>query len=272
MKRHHLPQRRLMQSRAFPVGMAVASAMMIVQQNARAAVMAVDLGTAANFAVLAGAGIVINGTPASMQITGDIGSSPTITITGLANALLVGVNHAGDSVTQQAKLDLSAAILDATGRTPTLIFAPVQDLAGMTLLAGIYNDSSSFSNSGTLTLDGGGDSNAVWIFQAGSTLTTSAGSNVILTGGAQASNIFWQVGSSATLGVSSTFAGTIIAADSITLNTGAALSGRALASNAAVTLDSNIIGIPEVGSTLLLGVGSLILAARRRRDSYCVQP
>jgi hypothetical protein len=140
----------------------------------------------------------------------------------------------------------------------------------MVLLTGVYNNSSSFSNSGTLTLNAGGDSNAVWIFQAGSTLTTSVGSNVILTGGAQASNVFWQVGSSATLGVDSTFVGTILAADAITLNSGARLTGRALASSAAVTLNSNIIGIPEAGSTLLSGVGLLILVARRRRDKLFI--
>lgn len=250
--------------------MALVAAVIYIQQNARAAVMTVDLGTVSDFAALAGAGIVINGTPATMQITGDIGSYPTITITGLANALLIGVNHSGDSVTQQAKLDLNAAILNAAGRTPTLVFPPIQDLAGMVLLTGVYNNSSSFSNSGTLTLNAGGDSNAVWIFQAGSTLTTSVGSNVILTGGAQASNVFWQVGSSATLGVDSTFVGTILAADAITLNSGARLTGRALASSAAVTLNSNIIGIPEAGSTLLSGVGLLILFARRRRDKLFI--
>lgn len=265
-----MQQSRLMLSHATWACMALVAAVIYIQQNARAAVMTVDLGTASDFAALAGAGIVINGTPATMQITGDIGSYPTITITGLANALLIGVNHSGDSVTQQAKLDLNAAILNAAGRTPTLVFPPIQDLAGMVLLTGVYNNSSSFSNSGTLTLNAGGDSNAVWIFQAGSTLTTSVGSNVILTGGAQASNVFWQVGSSATLGVDSTFVGTILAADAITLNSGARLTGRALASSAAVTLNSNIIGIPEAGSTLLSGVGLLILFARRRRDKLFI--
>ena len=146
-----------------------------------------------------------------------------------------------------------------------MTFTPIFDLGGLTLGAGVYNDPSSFWITGTLTLDGGGDPNAVWIFQAGSTLITGSGSNVALIGGAQASNVFWQVGSSATLGTGSHFEGSILASESISLNTGAALTGRALALTGAVTLDYNTIVVPEAGSTMLLGIGVVTLLARRRR-------
>jgi hypothetical protein len=119
-----------------------------------------------------------------------------------------------------------------------------------------------------LTLDGNNDPNAVWIFQAGSTLGTSAGSNVLLIGGAQASHVFWQVGSSATLGTNSSFAGTILATTSITLNSGAELIGRAFASNGAVTLSSNTVMIPEMGGPMIYSMGLLIFLMHRRRVSY----
>ena len=137
----------------------------------------------------------------------------------------------------------------------------------MILGAGVYNNPSSFWITGTLTLDGGGDPDAVWIFQSGSTLITGSGSNISLIGGARAANVFWQVGSSATLGTGSHFAGTILAAESISLDTGVDLTGRALALNGAVTLDYNTLAIPEAGSTLLLGFGALGLLARRHRLS-----
>jgi hypothetical protein len=119
-----------------------------------------------------------------------------------------------------------------------------------------------------VTLDGGGDSNAVWIFQIGTTLITASGSSVNLINGAQASNIFWQVGTSATLGTGSELDGTILAQQSITLNSNAALTGRALALNGAVTFDNNIVVIPETGSTLLFAFG-LSLASLTRRRSIC---
>jgi hypothetical protein len=118
-----------------------------------------------------------------------VGSFATTTITGLENVVLHGVNHAGDAVTQQGKLDLGTAFTDAAGREPTAIFPPIYDLGGLTLGAGVYNNPSSLWVTGTLTLDAGGDQNAVWIFQAGSTLITGSGSNVSLIGGAKASNI-----------------------------------------------------------------------------------
>jgi hypothetical protein len=251
---------------AIPAALLVAFAPML-QQGASAAVLAVDLGAATDFAVLAGAGITAAGAVDSTSVIGDIGSFSTTTITGLENIALTGINHLGDSVTQQAKNDLGVAFADAAGRTPTAIFTPIFDLGGLTLGAGVYNDPSSLWITGNLILDAGGDPNAVWIFQAGSTLITGTGSSISLIGGAQASNVFWQVGSSATLGTGSYFVGSILAAESISLNTGAELIGRALAQNGAVTLDYNTIVIPETGSSMLLGFGILLSAARRNRTA-----
>ena len=127
---------------------------------------------------------------------------------------------------------------------------------GRTLNAGVYNSASSLALSGTLTLDGQGDPEAVFIFQMGSTLTTASASNVTLINGAQASHVFWQVGSSATLDARSSIAGTIMALASITVTTGVTIEGRALAVNAAVTLDTNTITTPTSSRTLSLPVAA----------------
>jgi len=200
----------------------------------------VDLGTASSFGVLAGSGITNIG---ATTINGDIGTFPTTSITGLATVTLNGVNHAGDTVTQQAKTDLVTAFNDAAGRVPTTTFAPAFDLGGLTLTPGVYNNPTSFFLTGTLTLDGLGDPNAVWVFQTGSTLVTASGSNVSLLSSAQACHVFWQIGSSATLGTNTDFAGNILALTSITLNTGATVSGSVLARNGAVVLDANTITV-----------------------------
>lgn len=241
-------------------GLVVAA--ILAQNPARADTIVVDLSTAADFAVLAGTGITIIG-PTS--VTGDIGSDPTPTMVGLGNLTLTGVNHADDAVTVQAKSDLLAAYTDAAGRTATVTYSPIYDLGGSTLLSGVYKDPSSFAITGTLTLDAAGDPNAVWIFQAGSTLITASDSIVALIGGAQASRVFWQVGSSATLGTGTDFAGSIMALESITLNTGATVSdGRVLALNGAVTLDTGLVTIPEASSVLLFIPGAVLFAIRRR--------
>ena len=241
------------------IGAALAGA----QQRA-AANLLVNLGSASGFAVLGGAGISVGGAANSSTVYGDIGSFPTLAITGLGNLDLHGVNRGGDSVTQQGKLDLSTAYNDAANRTPTVTFGAIHDLGGATLTSGVYKDPSSFGITGVLTLDGAGNPNAVWVFQAGSTLITAGSSQVVLTGGAQASHVFWQVGSSATLGTYSQFAGTILAFTDITLTTGAAVEGRVLAQNGAVTLDQNFINaasVPDSGATVgLLGSSLLALA------------
>lgn len=196
----------------------------------------VNLGTAGNFAVLAGSGITNTG---PTTITGDVGTFPTTTEVGFGSITLIGTNHGGDAVTQVAKTDLTTAYNDAAGRVPAIAVAG--DLGGLTLVPGVYKSASSLGLTGTLTLDAQGDPNAVFIFQMGSTLTTASGSNVSLINGAQSCNVFWQVGSSATLGTGSTFRGNILALTSITATTGVIVDGRLLAMNGAVTLDANTI-------------------------------
>jgi hypothetical protein len=134
------------------------------------------------------------------------------------------------------------AYTTAAGEGPTTAIAA--DLAGQTLAPGVYNSASSIGLSGALTLNGGGNPNAIFVFQAGSTLTTGSASQINLINGAQSCNVFWQVGSSATLGTGSTFRGTIIALTSITVTTGVTVDGRVLARNGAVTLDTDTITRP----------------------------
>ena len=245
---------------------AVALILGISLQGANAAVTALDLDTAESFAVLAGAGITVAAPVNSTVITGDIGTFPTTTISGLGNVVLNGVNHAGDGVTQQAKIDLVSTYGDAVGRTPDVIFPLVHNIGGLTFESGVYKAPSSLAITGVVTLDGLGDPNAVWIFQMFSTLTTASSSKVNLINGAQASNVFWQVGSSATIGTSTDFKGTIIALDSITLTNSATIAGRALALNGAVTMDNNIVAIPETGSSVLSLLGFALTALTRRRE------
>lgn len=203
--------------------------------------LSVALGGAGAFAVLAGSTVTSTGNTA---LTGDVGVSPGTAITGFPPADLTGTKHAGDAVSATAMADLTTAYNDAAARTQSPV-AVAGNIGGLTLPPGLYKSTSSLSiSSGDLTLDAGGDANAVFVFQVASTLTTSSGRKVILSGGAKATNVFWQVGSSATLGTTSMFRGTIMAHQSITLNTGASLVGRALASLGAVTLAGNAVVIP----------------------------
>jgi hypothetical protein len=199
-------------------------------------VPAIALGASASFASLAGAGITNTG---QTTISGDIGAFPTLAITGLASLLLTGSNQAGNATTQQAKTDLASAYAAAAAKPAG---APISaDLGGRTLAPGVYASASSVAVTGTLTLDGKGDPDAVFVIEAGSTLTTASASQIVLTGGARSCNVFWQVGSSATLGTGSTFRGTILALTSITVTTGVTVDGRLLARNGAITLDSDAI-------------------------------
>lgn len=201
----------------------------------------VALRTAGNFAVLAGSTVTNTG-PTS--VTGDLGVSPSSAVTGFPPGTLVGTQHAGDPTAGTAEADLTTAYDDAAGRTLCAV-SVAGNLGGMTLAPGLYVSTSSLGiTSGDLTLDAQGDADAVFIFQMASTLTTTSGRQVILAGGAQAANVYWQVGSSATFGTTSAFSGTVMADQAITLDTGATLDGRVLARIAAVTLASNTIVKP----------------------------
>jgi hypothetical protein len=203
----------------------------------------VPLGTAANFAVLAGS-TVTNAGPS--VIKGDIGVSPGSAVTGFGPGEVVppAVIYRGGPIALQAENDLTTAYNTAAGLKSSQ--AITADLGGRTLAPGVYTATSSLALNGVLTLDANGDPNAVFVFQAGSTLLagTTNPSYVRLTDGAQARNVFWQVGSSATIGVGSEFAGNILALTSITMQTNATLDGRALAEHGAVTLDGTTIGAP----------------------------
>ena len=202
--------------------------------------VAPNLGSARSFAVLAASTVTNTGVSA---INGDLGLSPGISVTGFPPGMLAGTQHISDPMTAQAQLDLTAAYNDAAGRTLGAITL-AGNLGGMTLAPGLYKSTSSLEiSSGDLTLDAQGDANAVYIFQMGSTFVSTVGRKIILAGGAQAANIYWQVGSSATLGVSSVFKGNIMALASITANNGASVDGRLLARTAAVTLDNNVVNV-----------------------------
>jgi hypothetical protein len=205
------------------------------------AAVAPTLGVAKTFAVL-GASTVTN--TGNSVLTGDLGVSPGLAITGFPPGIVTGTTHAGDAVALQAQIDVTTAY-NALASQPCNTVLTGQDLGGMTLTPGVYCFSSSAQLTGILKLDAQLNPNAVFVFQIGSTLTTASSSlvQVINTGGGSDCNVFWQVGSSATLGTTTTLAGSILALTSITLTTGANVSGQALARNGAVTLDGNAVSV-----------------------------
>ena len=228
-------------------------------RGAGAAATTVPLGTADKYAILAGSGITNTG---ASTIRGDVGSSPTSTETGFtacpgANCVtLTGANHTGpdpnDATTQSAKSALTTAYNDAAGRSPTTV---PTELGGRTLVAGAYSSASgTFGMTGTLVLDGQNNANAVFIFQTASTLITGGAGNISMIRGAQACNVFWKVGSAATLGAGSTFRGTILAHDSISLGSGVTVHGRLFAGEqasgaGAVTLIHDSVAKPSCAAT-----------------------
>jgi Ice-binding-like/Bacterial Ig-like domain len=189
-----------------------------------------------NFSVLAGTTVTNTG---STVVSGDVGVSPGTAVTGFPPGLAGGAIHSADGAAAQAQAALAIGYLDAAGRSGGTTVAG--DLVGQTFTAGVYKSTSSLAISGDVTLDAQGNSAAVFIFQISSTLTTGSGSHVVLANGAKACNVFWQVGSSATLGTNSVFKGNVLALTSITITTGVNLEGRALARNGAVTLDADVI-------------------------------
>jgi hypothetical protein len=279
-------------AKRIPMALVVAAAVTFLHQNATAIPATVNLGTASSFAILAYSKITDAG-GASTIVSGNVGLSPT---TGAAIGLTAGqvggtiyavdafgplgsVNNPGLLTT--AKSDLGLAYTDAAGRSATPLAGGDNQLGGQSLISGVYSFGGATTANliGTLYLDAQGNPNAVWIFQASSTLITASSSSVVFVNGVgSACNVFWQVGSSATLGTYTDFIGNIMAYASVGLDTGATLVGSALAENAAVTLDHNTIthvdcsangggsSVPDTGSTLLLlGSGLATLLAFKRR-------
>ena len=221
-------------------------------------------GAACTYGILAATTSTNTG---ASTVRGDLGLSPGSSVVGFqdspANTYVGGGTHSGGlglvtgtihltdpppaspTSAAAAQAALTVAYLDLAGRTAPAPATAAGDLGGLTLAPGLYKSTSTLGITGALTLDGGGNANAIWIFQIASSFTTAGSSSIVLAGGAQSHNIFWQVGSSATLGTNSTFNGSILALTDITLKTGATLNGRALARNGAVALDTNMVTVPS---------------------------
>lgn len=217
----------------------------------------ISLGSAQNFGVLAGSTVTNTG---ATTVNGSVGVSPGSAVVGFPPGVVVGgAIHSNDAVAMQAQNDLTTAYNNIAS-TPCTVDLTGQDLGGLTLTPGVYCFSTSAQLTGALTLDALGNPNALFLFKMGSTLTTASGSSVaVINGGSSCNSVYWQVGSSATIGTGSTFTGDILALSSITLTTGANTSGRALARNGAVTLDTNNVNTCGVMVCPIITVNPLTL-------------
>lgn len=222
---------RKFNSRSMLVGVAV------LLFGSSAAFAQISLGTAQSFGVLGGSTVTNTG---PTTVSGNVGASPGSAVTGFPPGVVVGGSiHSNDAVAMQAQNDLTTAY-NSIATTPCTVDLTGQDLGGLTLTPGVYCFAASAQLTGALTLNALGNPNALFLFKIGSSLTTASASTVtVINGGTSCNNVYWQVGSSATIGTGTSFAGDILALTSITLTTGVNTSGRALARNGAVTLDSN---------------------------------
>src|SRR5580692_5023546 len=233
-------------SKMFRAGLLLLASLstLLFASSALGATATVGLGQAASYSVLAGSTVTNTG-PTTMF--GDLGLAPGSSVTGAPHVL--GQTHVDDAVAIEAKLNLTTAYNAAASR-PTEGSAGT-DLAGQTFTPGVRTASGALLlSAGSVVLDAQGDPNAVFIFQIGSTLITGSNTTVQLVNGAQACNVFWQFGSSATLGTGTRFVGTVMASASITANTAATIHGRLLASTAAVTLEDNTITTSNCASSV----------------------
>jgi len=243
----------LRSARARRAGILLAVGCSVGAVPATAGASAVGLGTAAPFVVLAGSTATNTG-PSVLH--GDLGVSPGTALVGFGQPAVVnGATHANDAVAAQAQSDLTTAYDVAAGQ-PVSQELTGQDLGGLTLTAGAYHFASSAQLTGRLTLDAQGDPDAQFVFEIGSTLTTASASSVVMINGASPCNVYWQVGSSATLGTTTAFQGTIMALTSATLNDAATVQGRVLARNGAVTLQNNTLDASMCQGSTTGGTGT----------------